>query len=261
MSDQMFSTVSSQLPSASPESGSSAGRLLRLPLRLLPGTAQVRVLSGQLRGKRWIVGSGPHSYWMGIYEPETQQLLGTLLKSRGVFYDVGAQAGFFSLLASLLVGEQGLVVAVEPVPTNASRLRRHVDINQTANIEVVEAAVSDKVGRVSFDTSLGLVGGCISVDGDISVQAVTIDSLVTDTGRPPDVLKVDAEGAEPQVLKGARRTLLTYRPYILLSTHGVDVENDCLSILEDLGYKTLPTRPDRSEFLATPFEGNNFGDG
>src|SRR5580765_1322501 len=91
------------------------GKLLRAPLRLLPRTAAVPILQGPLRGKKWIVGSGTHGCWLGSYEYDKQKLFQKTVRSGDVVYDVGANAGFYSLLASLLVGEKGHVYSFEPL--------------------------------------------------------------------------------------------------------------------------------------------------
>ena len=70
------------------------GKLVRLPLRLVPRTAVVPVLSGPLRGARWIVGAATHGSWLGTYEAAKQLLIERALKPGSVFYDVGANAGF-----------------------------------------------------------------------------------------------------------------------------------------------------------------------
>lgn len=80
------------------------GRLLRQIISLIPDDTVLYILQGPLRGKRWIKGSGVSGYWLGAYELEHQKILSGLLREGDVFYDVGAHVGFFSLLASHLVG-------------------------------------------------------------------------------------------------------------------------------------------------------------
>src|SRR5713101_1261535 len=94
---------------------SALGKVARLPLKFVPSTAVVRILSGQLRGKRWIVGSGIYRCWLGWYESEKQLIISQDVRPNTVFYDVGANVGFYSLLASMLVGA-GKVFSFEPVP-------------------------------------------------------------------------------------------------------------------------------------------------
>ena len=73
------------------------GRVSKLSLRLIPPSTVVRVLQGELRGSRWIVGSGVHGYWLGSYEWEKQRVFSSLVDTGQTVYDVGANAGFYTL--------------------------------------------------------------------------------------------------------------------------------------------------------------------
>lgn len=101
-----------------------AGRALRLPLRLLPAGAAVPVMSGPGAGLKWIIGSGPHSCWLGINERRRRKPLARLLRPGAVFFDVGANVGSYTLLGARLVGDHGRVVAFEPLPENVRFLQR-----------------------------------------------------------------------------------------------------------------------------------------
>jgi hypothetical protein len=98
MSPDGFMNFSSKLLKDAP-----LGKIARLPLSLLPLGTVVRILRGPLRGKRWIIGSAMHRCWLGFFEYEKQQEISRQVKPSGVFWDVGASVGFYSLLASKLV--------------------------------------------------------------------------------------------------------------------------------------------------------------
>ena len=83
---------------------SVAGRLLRLPLALIPPALAMPVLQGPLRGYRWIVGSSNHGCWLGSYEYAKQRLFAQMVRSGDVVFDVGANVGFYTLLAACRVG-------------------------------------------------------------------------------------------------------------------------------------------------------------
>ena len=89
-----------------------AGKVVRFPFRLLPRGMTVPILQGPLRGKKWILGSQRHAFWLGSYEPHIQRLMVQELKKGSTFYDIGANVGFYSLLASFLVAP-GKVFAFE----------------------------------------------------------------------------------------------------------------------------------------------------
>ena len=86
---------------------SLTGRLLRIPLKLLPADSTVRIRRGPAKGLRWIVGSATHGCWLGTYELDKQRVLERFVKHGMTVYDIGAQAGFYALVFSRLVGEAG----------------------------------------------------------------------------------------------------------------------------------------------------------
>src|SRR6266436_706615 len=124
------------------------GRVLRWPLQWIPQDAVVPILQGPCAGMRWIVGSSTHGCWLGSYEYEKRKLFEELVGPGDVVYDIGAHVGFYTLLASVLVGHTGRVVAFEPSPRNLAYLRRHLAMNRLNNVTVVEGAVYDHDGEV-----------------------------------------------------------------------------------------------------------------
>src|SRR3989454_7017615 len=104
-------------------SRSVAGKFLRWPLRFVPRELAVPIRQGALRGKRWVVGSSTHGCWLGSYEYTKRKLFESYVIAGDVVYDIGANVGFYTLLASVLVGRGGQVVAIEPLPRNIAYLR------------------------------------------------------------------------------------------------------------------------------------------
>ncbi|MHB9011046.1 MAG: hypothetical protein ACYC49_02335 [Ignavibacteriaceae bacterium] len=80
------------------------GRLIRLPLKLIPAKTVLPIMQGPLKGKKWIKGSSINGCWLGSYENDKQILFREYIKEGMVVYDIGANAGFYTLLSSLLVG-------------------------------------------------------------------------------------------------------------------------------------------------------------
>jgi len=128
-------------------SHSLAGRVLRAPLRLVPGKLVVPVVQGPLRGARWVVGSSTHGCWLGCYEAGNQAIYVRLVRPGMTVYDLGAHVGFYTLLFSRLVGPGGVVHAFEPVPRNIFYLERHLRLNGTMNVRVQEFAVTRQTGH------------------------------------------------------------------------------------------------------------------
>jgi FkbM family methyltransferase len=214
------------------------GRILRLPLRLIPPQTVLPILQGPVRGRKWIVGSGNHGYWLGSYEMGKTALFAASVPAGGVVYDLGANVGYYTLISSFAVGAAGRVFAFEPLPRNADFLRRHLKLNRIEKATVIEAAVAERSGTIRFEpdssTSRGRIGG----QGTLEVRAVAVDEWMEQEDAPaPDLLKIDIEGAEALALRGAQRILTRRRPPIFLSTHSGNVHRECLELLASFGYR------------------------
>lgn len=209
---------------------------IRLPLRLLPRGRVVPILSGELRGARWITGASTHGCWLGTYERHTQRLFREHVRPGSVVYDVGANAGFFTLLASRLAGKDGRVVAFEPLPQNLEVLREHVRLNDAGNVAILPLAVAAHEGRARFHSRASPSMGSLAQDGELEVPAESLDRLVA-SGQlpPPDFIKMDIEGGEAGALAGARDVLQRSGLTLLMSTHGYVQHERCWSILRDAG--------------------------
>ena len=230
-----------------PSAKTRLGRLMRLPLRLVPAERPIRILTGPLAGKRWVSTSHTHGCWLGTYERDLQETLVSHLRAGDTFFDVGANVGFFTLLGSTLVGKTGSVVAFEPLPRNVALLRRHVAMNGLENVTVIAAAVADAPGSGFLSPSRSSAQGSLKKEG-IAVSVVAIDDLLSRGGlRRPTVLKIDVEGAESRVLAGARNLLEVFHPLLLLSTHGSHQHATCWRYLQELGYELVLRRDGRSD--------------
>lgn len=217
------------------------GKVLRLPLRLIPPETALPIVQGRLRGRRWIVGSSDHGCWLGSYEYKKRLVFERLVAPGSVVFDVGANVGFYTLLASILVGPRGRVFAFEPVPCNLFYLKKHLELNRISNVAVIEAAVSDKRGVASL--ALGPSGSMahFSPQGSISSETCCLDELLDAGAVPaPQHIKIDVEGAEFLVLSGARSLLTRFHPTVHLSTDVGETHQQCCSLLQSLGYKLQP---------------------
>ena len=209
-------------------------RTLRLPLSLIPAEAEVRILRGPLRGMKWIKGAGPNAYWVGTYEVARVRAFAKAAKLGAVVYDVGANVGIYSLLAGSRVGFSGRVYAFEPLDRNLRYLRRHIILNKLENCTVVEKAVCKEVGTRLFSAAAGQSSMAkLSPDGEKLVPSTTLDSCVYGElhFRPPDIIKIDVEGAELEVLQGATRAISEFHPTIFLEIHGTQQHADCRDFL------------------------------
>jgi FkbM family methyltransferase len=217
------------------------GKWLRLPLRAIPRDAVVPVLSGPLRGRRWVAGASVHGCWLGWYERNTAKEFSRLVSKEAVVWDIGANVGYYSLIAARRA-PLGSVVAFEPLPANVALLRRHLELNQMRNVTVIEAAVSDHEGVGHFEEHANNSRGHLVNRGGLRITLVTMDLYLNrHQGRAPELIKMDVEGAEFDALLGGRSLLAAYHPTIVLATHSAELHQACCVLLQKLDYavKTL----------------------
>lgn len=149
-----------------------------------PRSLILPIPQGALRGEKWIVRSGNLECHLGTYEYNKQKLLCRSVLPAETVYDVGAHVGFYTLLASQLVGSEGRVIAFEPFSRNQVLLKRHLEMNKSQNVIVIEAAVAEMDGVFKFLEGSTSSTGRLSQSGSFNVEAVAIDGLVS-RGRIP----------------------------------------------------------------------------
>jgi FkbM family methyltransferase len=161
--------------------------------------------------------------------------------------DLGAHVGFFTLGAALRAGDRGKVFSFEPSPSTVASLRRNVALNRWQDrVEVIEAAVSDKEGFVSFFTNGTSMAASLSRNNvevlnpehpaaatEVTVRSLTLDQVCKSRQARLDVIKIDVEGAELLALRGAREVLQTDRPVILCEIHPLQMQQ-CGCTVEEL---------------------------
>ncbi|MBA7498664.1 hypothetical protein ES704_01401 [subsurface metagenome] len=154
------------------------------------------------------------------YEPMTTQVFKNVLCKGMNVIDVGANIGYFSLLASKLVGDSGKVWAIEPEPNNFKHLIENVRLNNMENIIPVDKAASDVGGKTSLFVSKeesgehSLVGGRLHTKDTIEVETLKLDDLIDN--HKVDLIKTDTEGHEMSVLSGASNIIARNRDLILI---------------------------------------------
>jgi len=195
-------------------------------------------------------------YWERHYlargnpEPDVSPTLQSLLRKGVCFYDIGAHLGFYGLMASRMACHP--VFAFEPDPENAA-VCRQIFVRNSALVEVIEAAVCDSDGSVTFARSGGInIGGKICDDGPLHVPCVTLDAFVR-SHPAPDVIKIDVEGAELQVLEGAAYLLRDRRPTLMVEVHDETFEPRIGEMLKPLGYRIDVLSPGRGGHVLATF--------
>lgn len=182
-------------------------------------------------------------YFFGDYDERHEiALLQRLLTPGDVFWDVGANLGFYSLAASGLVGPQGTVVAFEPGPQSWQALMANINLNRRLNIIPLKMAVAADSGWVTLYSQPELADGGASImpRAEPSLRADLCPATSLDHfrrkfgGKPPTLVKIDVEGAEAQVLAGGRQLLAHRFPPLLLVE--MNQRQTLSKFLQDLGF-------------------------
>lgn len=203
----------------------------------------VRMLRGPLAGYRWLTGVGPEGWWLGLSEQEKLRFVADKIQSGGVFYDVGANVGLYSLLAAKVLGPAGQVIAFEPSSRNCGFYKEHMRMNKIERCALHQIAVSENDGVASFDDDGDPVAFRMASHGKTTVKQRKLDSLVESKEIPPPrYLKIDVEGAELQVLEGAKNTIKNHKPDVFIETHErfvPGIHQACIKWLEQNGYDVV----------------------
>jgi FkbM family methyltransferase len=217
------------------------GKLVRLPLRLIPKKTVVPILRGPGHGLKWIVGSYNHSCWLGWYEFEKQVIAEKCLRAGDVVYDLGAHVGYMTLIFSRLVGESGCVVAFEPLEANYRLLEKHLALNKITNVKLVKGGVGSRTEVAQFRTGADSSTGSVDPLGNQQVQLYSlIDHITTNNLPKPNLVKMDIEGAEEQVVPDLLEFLRRSDARLLLSTHGDLITSKLTGLLSTEGFRVEP---------------------
>jgi FkbM family methyltransferase len=196
----------------------------------------------------------------GAYEPDVVDILHKYLRPGATFVDVGANIGYFTLIAAQTVGPQGTVHSFEPGPETAERCRQNVARNGLAdNVQLHQIALSNQLAQLAFYISSdsgnsSLSGEGLDVKERVTVQTRSGDDVLSDLTRL-DLLKMDVEGAELKALYGLRGTLERFRPPVILEvfdellTHQGASAREVRSYMSELGYNETPLDDKTSLFV------------
>lgn len=188
------------------------------------------------------------------YEKHETLVLLQRLRPGMVFFDVGAHVGYFTLLASHLVGETGQVHSFEPTPRTfrllADNAKHHpnITVNNLAVYSHSDELILNDFGALNFAFNsffpARVADGRAVPEVKHRIQTVSLDEYVERTGVKPNMIKVDAESAEYQIIDGMKNTLKTCRPFFMIEVGDLDLDGvrPCSEIVEfacSHGYKPL----------------------
>ncbi len=231
------------------------------------------IRGGQGAGLKIVPLKGDREITLGTYELPVQQALSENVGPGGVVYDVGANIGYFTMLAARRVGQAGQVYAFEPVARNAAAIERAALLNGFDRVTVFEKAVGASTGpselllaRHIGGAMLASVGAPPDRSGSVEVEVVALDNFIDERRlRPPSLIKIDVEGAELEVLRGMTDTLRTQAPLLIVelddaTEQGLAAKTRALAaLLDGLDYGLAPLAPSYpgagwsvAHFLAQP---------
>ena len=176
--------------------------------------------TGVAAGLRFNSADSVCGYALGMAEPDVQEALARVLSPGMVVYDIGANIGFFTVIAARLVGPHGRVLAFDPLPENVRWLRHNIALNGFEHVDVIEAAVGAEERTARLAEAEAGVWARISETGEHRVPMMRLDDRIVDGSLPaPDVVKIDIEGYEVQALDGMGATLADHRPVVIVELH------------------------------------------
>ncbi len=188
----------------------------------------------------------------GEFEHEETELFKSLVRPGMVVVDIGANLGYYTLLAARLLGGQGRVYAFEPDPANYALLVKNIQANAFSNVVSTQMAVSDHAGshllfrhKYNFGCHSLSKANATEYDGSTEVTTTTLDHFFAEVHPESkiDLIKMDVQGAEGQVIDGARNLLGEMKPAILMEFFPEALRNlgtdpgELLRRLEACGFK------------------------
>jgi FkbM family methyltransferase len=217
------------------------GKLLRMPLKVIPKNAVLPILQGPGRGLKWIVRSYNHGCWLGSYEFEKQAVMREIVRPGDVVYDIGAHVGYFSIIFGKLVGAAGSVYAFEPMRENYDFITQHIAINKISNVKAICAGIAASSGMARFATPNHSATYHCTDSGSVQMPVYNLEEYVRDNRLPaPNLIKMDIEGEELYVVPSILDFVIRHRTKLLISTHDNGSAGVLGKLLSDNGFSVRP---------------------
>lgn len=239
------------------------------------GRVTLPVLAGPGRGLRFSFDLSRRieaAYVTGRYDIAQVTTFAKIVKPGMVVWDIGTYLGFYTAVASRLVGPAGRVVAFEPDPENLERARHNVELNSLTNVDFVEAAIGEPVAHVTLirtrNTNSHIAGAFVGRDRadystrmpkhheTIRARCLSLDEAYLDPSIPrPDVIKLDIEGAEQFALKHVDRLAAEVGPIIMLELHNPECDAVAWEFSQRTGYRLRSLETGRELVRAEEVQG------
>lgn len=212
-----------------------------------PGTAH-RILTGPMRGMhfRCSDNTGFAALYSGN-ERANQRVYAAIVRPGDTVVDAGANWGVHALYLARLVGSSGSVHAFEPHPQVGEELRWHIDRNGLKQVTVHTCGLLDQQAEIPFILGDNSKTSHVARQGEqaaqgrmVSVPCQTLDTFVETHGlQALRLIKIDVEGAEGKLLKGAAQTISRFRPHIVVELHSPEQDLEVARTLTEWGYKLV----------------------
>jgi len=207
------------------------------------------------QGLNWLLNPSDfthsHLYWIGEFETWELYHLRRLLRPGSTFLDAGANFGYFSLLLAAKLAGAGRVFAFEPAAATFARLQRNIELNQMQSVvTAIPAGLSDQPGNGFLSAEHGNSGAAhLGASGD-PVTLDTIDRFcAANSVATVDLMKIDVEGSELRVLKGAEQTIASFHPPMMIEFNAEALQgsgaSSCAELADHLrsrGYRLFTFR-------------------
>ena len=195
-----------------------------------------------------------------VHEPLTTKILIKELKEGMIVVDVGSNIGYYVILGSKLVGKKGMVVAIEPIPTNFRYLLLNIKTNHLSNVKTFNVALSEREGIIKMINDNYSNWSRVLSNEDQTIKPIKIEEVKATTG---DILlesidnigliRMDVEGHEDYIIKGCREVIRKWLPDILIEVHssllGVERLQNLLYKFKQNGYLIKYLIPRDLDFL------------
>jgi len=214
------------------------------------------VLSGPAKGLRFrfdLLTRLETALLLGTYEKAELALAAQICQPGWTVWDCGSYMGYYTALFARLVGPQGRVVAFEADFRNLARTKEHIALNQFSNVQFVHTAIGPPVGQTEFilsnNTNSHIPSAYVGatqeeyrrdseqVDDRIRVRCLSLDQACAEENlSPPDLIKIDIDGAEKEALPHAYKIAKSKKPFILLELHNPECSVAAWEFAQKTGY-------------------------
>jgi FkbM family methyltransferase len=230
---------------------------VRNQVKNIPGVKQFQafVMEKYMNGKEItsVISGGPakglvfpvklpqdKQMWIGTWELDFANALQENIKPGWVCFDIGGYKGYYAGVMALKGASD--VIVFEPMPDNARKINKLIELNPSLPMRLQQVAVSDSTGEAIFKLMPEETMGKLEISSfqekdealkELKVKSVTLDDLISQGIPKPDFIKIDVEGAEEFVLKGASHVLAEKKPVLMIEVHSPAIGKRCLEILRN----------------------------